>query len=155
LPMWYDTPFEQKNLGAFLNTGDAFCLIGDPKKMKATLVVTQSQKDFIKEGQDVDVNLNECPFRVFSGKTKDVATEELKAVSPRLSNKNKGEVSTTTEQDGTEKPQTPSYKVDVPLDNSEGLLEVGLTGQAKIHAEPQTIAFRIWRIIAETFNFKI
>lgn len=155
LPMWYDTPFEQKNLGAFLNTGDAFCLLGDPKRMKATLVVTQSQKDFIKEGQDVDVNLNECPFRVFSGKTKDVATEELKSVSPRLSNKNKGEVSTTTEQDGTEKPQTPSYKVDVPLDNSEGLLSVGLTGQAKIHAEPQTIAFRIWRIIAETFNFKI
>lgn len=155
LPTWYGTPFEEKNLGAFMNTGDAFCIIGDPKQMKATLVVTQTQKDFIKRGQRVDVNLNETPFRVFTGETTDVATEELKAVSQRLSNKNKGEVSTQTEQDGTEKPQTPSYKVDVPLNNSEGLMEVGLTGQAKIHAEPQTIAFRIWRVIAETFNFKI
>ena len=155
LPSWYGTPFQERNLGAFMKTGDAFCLIGDPEKMKATLVVTQSQKDFIKRGQRVDVNLNECPFRTFTGETTDVATEEIKAVSARLSNKNKGEVSTVTDQDGTEKPQIPSYKVDVPLDNSEGLMEVGLTGQAKIHAEPQTIAFRIWRIIMETFNFEI
>ncbi len=155
LPMWYGTPFEQKNLGAFLNTGDAFCILGDPEKMKASLVVTQSQKDFINRGQKVEINLNECPFRVFAGTTTDVATQELKTVSPRLSNKNKGEVSTQTEQDGTEKPQIPSYKVDVPLENQDGLLQVGVTGQAKIFAEPQTIAFRVWRIIAETFHFKI
>lgn len=155
LPSWYGTPFQERNLGAFMKTGDAFCLIGDPLKMKATLVVTQSQKDFITHGQRVDVNLNECPFRTFTGETTDVATEEIKAVSPRLSNKNKGEVSTVTDQDGTEKPQIPSYKVDVPLDNSEGLMEVGLTGQAKIYAEPQTIAFRIWRVVMETFNFEI
>ena len=155
LPKWHGTPFQTRTLGAFMSTGEAFCIIGDPQKMKATLVVTQSQKDFIQRGQRVEVNLNECPFRVFEGETVDVATEEIKAVSARLSNKNKGEVSTITDQDGTEKPQTPSYKVDVPLDNSEGLMEVGLTGQAKIHAEPQTLAFRLWRLIAETFNFKI
>ncbi|MDO4630220.1 MAG: hemolysin D [Planctomycetia bacterium] len=155
LPNWDGTPFQQRNLGAFMRTGDAFCIIGDPLKMKATLVVTQSQKNFIQKGQRVDINLNECPFHTFTGETTDLATEELKAVSPRLSNKNKGEVSTMTEQDGTEKPQITSYKVDVPLDNSDGLMAVGLTGQAKIYAAPQTIAFRIWRIITETINFKI
>lgn len=155
LPTWFGSPFDLQNSGAYLDTGDAFCQIGDTQKMKATLIVTQSQKDFVHADQKVDVNLNELPGRVFTGSVKEVAGQELKAVSPRLSNKHKGEVSTTTERDGTEKPQIPSYKVDVPLDNTDGLMYVGLTGQAKIYAKPQTVVQRVWRVIAETFNFKL
>ncbi|MDO4571091.1 MAG: hemolysin D [Planctomycetia bacterium] len=153
LPFWSGTPFDADNRHAFLKEGDEFCLIGDPTKMKATLVVTQSQKDFVKLGQRVEVKLNELPFEVFEGKISEVAGQELKVVSPRLSNKNKGEVSTKTEKDGTEKPQVTSYKVDVPLDNSDGKLQIGLTGEAKIHADPQTLAKRAWRLIIETFKF--
>ncbi|MDO4574504.1 MAG: HlyD family efflux transporter periplasmic adaptor subunit [Planctomycetia bacterium] len=155
LPTWSGTPFDASNHGAFLREGDPFCLIGSHQEMKATLVVPQSEKDFVQVGQKVDVNLNEFPERVFTGEVREVAGQELKAVSPRLSNKNKGEVSTVTEKDGTEKPQTPSYKVDVPLDNSEELMQVGLTGQAKIHAKPQTSFQRLWRLVMETFNLKL
>lgn len=155
LPSWSGTPFDRSNDGAFLQEGDPYCLIGDPKKMKASLVVTQSQKDFVLPGQEVEVNLMEYPFRDFRGEVKEVAGQELKTVSPRLTNKNKGEVSTVTEKDGTEKPQIPSYKVDVPLDNSEGFMQVGYTGQAKIHVRPQTVLQRLWRLLAETFRFKI
>ncbi len=155
LPTWSGTPFDEKNHRAFLSAGDPFCMIGDPTKLKATLVVTQSQKDFVRQGLDVDVNLNEFPFKTFSGKVSEVAGQQIKAVSPRLSNKTKGEVSTVTEGNGIEKPQITSYKVDVPLDNSEDLMRVGLTGQAKIHAAPQTLVQRFWRVVTETFNFKL
>ena len=155
LPTWIGSPFSSDNHGAYMETGDAFCLIGEPKEMKATLVVSQTQKDFVHPGQRVEVCLAELPFRVFEGKVKEVAGQELTTVSPRLTNKHEGEVSTVTEKDGTEKPQTPSYKVDVPLDNSEGLMYVGLTGQAKVHVKPQTIVQRVWRLISETFTFAV
>lgn len=155
LPTWSDSPFEARNIDAFMATGDAFCMIGDPKKLKASLVVTQNQKDFIALEQNVDINLTELPFHIFSGKITDISGQELKAVSPRLSNKNKGDISTVTEPGGLEKPHETSYKVEVPLDNSDLLMRVGLTGQAKIHARPQTLWQRFWRILAETFNFKL
>lgn len=155
LPTWSGTPFDAVNQHAYLSAGDPLCMIGNPKNMKATLVVTQSQKDFVRSKLKVDVNLNELPFHIFTGEVSEVAGQELKSVSPRLSNKTKGEVSTVTEGGGIEKPQFTSYKVDVPLDNSDNLMRVGLTGTAKIHADPQTLVQRFWRLVAETFNFKL
>ncbi|MDO4550606.1 MAG: biotin/lipoyl-binding protein [Planctomycetia bacterium] len=155
LPTWSGTPFDTTNRHAYLVEGDPFCMIGNPKELKASVVISQSDKDFISPGHSVDVNLNELPFHKFSGKVKEIAGQEMKVVSSRLTNKAKGEVSTKTEPDGTERPQETSYKVDVPLDNSEDLMRVGLTGQAKIYVAPQTIAQRFWRLISETFNFTL
>jgi hypothetical protein len=41
------------------------------------------------------------------------------------------------------------------LDNAEGFMQVGMTGQAKIHTPPQTLARRAVRFINETFSFTL
>jgi len=73
----------------------------------------------------------------------------------RLSTKSGGELATRTDDSGAEVPMSTSYQANVYLDDTDGLLRVGLRGQAKIHASPQTLADRVGRLITETFNFKL
>ncbi len=41
------------------------------------------------------------------------------------------------------------------LDPANGLLRPGLLGRAKVHTAPQTIARRAWRLVSQTFAFKL
>jgi hypothetical protein len=66
-----------------------------------------------------------------------------------------GEVPTTTQRDGAEKPNSASYRVRMLLDNPDLSIKVGMTGVAKVHVEPQTLAKRLWLFVNETFNFKL
>jgi putative peptide zinc metalloprotease protein len=153
---WHGTPLEPRNLGAYLEAKPPvlFCQIGDPEKgMEANLVIDQSDIDFIKEGQDVEIKLDELPHDTLQGTIDEIAKIDLK-VSPRnLSAKMGGELATETDASGVERPLNTSYQVRVFMDDPEGLLRLGLRGRAKVHTAPQTLGRRAWRIVAETFNF--
>jgi hypothetical protein len=79
----------------------------------------------------------------------------MKNIPKSLQSKYKGEVATKADpSSGIEKPLTPVYQARVPLDDPEGLLSIGLTGNAKVYAGWQTLAQRSWRFVARTFNFR-
>ena len=154
---WYGTPLSQRNLGAYLEAKPPvlFCLIGNPEKMEANLVIDQSKIDFIKPGQHVEIKLEELPHDTFVGVINEIAKIDLK-VSPRnLSAKMGGELATETDAAGVERPLSTSYQVRVFMDDPDaaGLLRLGLRGRAKVHTDSQTLGRRAWRLIAETFNF--
>ncbi len=162
---WSGTPLMRRNIGAFLQAKPAvlFCQIGDRTKMEATLVLDQSEVDFVAKGQQVEIKLDELPHDTFrSDKSKgivieigEIAADEL-AVSPRnLSAKVGGELPTETDENGNERPLNPSYQARVFLDDPDGLLTPGFRGRAKIHTAKQTLGRRAWRLISETFNFKL
>ena len=89
------------------------------------------------------------------GAIDEIAADELE-VSPRnLSAKVGGELPTETDDTGAERPLNPSYQARVFLDDPDGLLRPGLRGTAKILTEPQSLGRRAWRLISETFNFKL
>jgi putative peptide zinc metalloprotease protein len=161
LTAWTGTPLEARNRRAYLQEGTFFCQIGDPEKMEAQLVVEQGDIEYIRmafadgEGPLVDIKLDELPFRTLHGHVTEVANEPLR-ISPRhLSNKNGGELATKTDEAGVERPQTTSYQVRVPLDDPDGLLRIGYKGQARIHTKPRTLGRRLWRLVAQTFNFRL
>ena len=54
-----------------------------------------------------------------------------------------------------EKPQSASYQAIVPINDDEGVLLVGLRGRAKIHTAPLSLGARLWRLIMNTFNFRL
>ncbi len=159
LPTWSGTPLEPENQGAFLPISTLFCQIGDPRQMEAILVIDQSEVELVRPGQKVDVKLEELPGRVFTGRITEIAPEALRVAPKALSTKYKGELSTKTDPtNGVERPMSTSYQARVPLEEPKDLLpllRLGLTGQAKIYADPQTCATRLWRFIGRTFNFKL
>ena len=67
LPSWSATPLEKENLGAFLRESVPFCQIGDPAKMEASLVIDQSDIDFVEIGQKVEIKLDELPEDILEG----------------------------------------------------------------------------------------
>jgi putative peptide zinc metalloprotease protein len=159
LPSWSGTPLEPQNLGAHLPVSTLFCQIGDPQRMEAILVLDQSEVELVRPGQKVDVKLEELPGRVFTGRITEIAPEALRVAPRALSTKYKGELATKTDPtNGVEHPMSTSYQARVPLDEPKELLpllRLGLTGQAKIYADPQTCFTRAWRALGRTFNFKL
>jgi putative peptide zinc metalloprotease protein len=154
---WSGTPLMKRNIGVFLQAKPPvlFCQIGDPKKMEATLVIDQAKVDFVAVDHKVEIKLDELPHDILHGVIDEIAADELE-VSPRnLSAKVGGELPTETDATGAERPLSPSYQARVFLDDPDGLLRPGLRGRAKIHTKPQTLGRRAWRLISETFNFKL
>jgi putative peptide zinc metalloprotease protein len=155
LPTWSETPLESKNMGAWLNASTLFCQVGNPAEMEASLVVDQGERNFVAEGQTVEIQLDQTPDLILSGQIEKIADREMTITPKSLSNKGGGEVSTETDESGVERPMSTSYLARVPLDNSSGLIRVGLTGKAKIHAGTQTIGQRFWRYLTQTFHFRL
>ena len=158
LATWAGTPLERQNVDCFLTEGTLFCQIGDPELMEAILVVDQADIDFIKEGQRVEIKLDELPHDLFEGQVVEIAKIDLKVSSRRLSTKGGGELATKTDPSGIERPMSTSYQVRVPLDDPGHLLRLGLRGQGKVHMgveDWQTLGQRFWRFITQTFNFRL
>lgn len=153
---WSGTPFEPRNLGATLDQSTLFCEVGDPRSLEALVVIEQSDIEFLRPHQTVDIKLDELPFNTLRSEVQEIATENLK-VSPRhLSNKAQGELPTKTDEAGVERPITTSYQVRVfPLDDSSGLLRTGLRGRAKIYAPWESLGTRLWRWFSQTFHFRL
>ena len=155
LPSWSGTPLQKRNLGAPLEEGDVFCLIGDPNKMEAILYVDQGDIDFIKKGQHVEIKLDELPFEVYQGTIEEIAPSESKFSPKQLSTKAGGDLATTTDESGVEKPMSASYQARVLIDDPDDLVRLGLRGRAKIHTAWRTLGQRIWRGLNQLLNFKL
>jgi putative peptide zinc metalloprotease protein len=155
LPSWWGSPLEPYNLEATFEPGTQFCSIGDPKYLEAVLLVNQSKTGFLETGQIVELKLQEYPGKTFYGEVGEIEKQAVKSLDVQLSTRAGGEVPTTTQRDGTEQPNSASYRVRVLLDNPDLSIRVGMTGIAKVHVRPKTLAMRAWLIFNETFNFKL
>ncbi|MDO4587153.1 MAG: biotin/lipoyl-binding protein [Planctomycetia bacterium] len=158
LPEWEGTPLLERNLNTTLAPGTHFCSVGDPRKLEAVIIVDQSKIDFIEKDQKVKIKLEELPAELFYSQVADnidIEYHRMESVPIQLSTKGGGAVATETVEGGIEKPQSPSYRVRVDLDNEDLRMRVGMTGTAKIKVRPLTITQRLWKLIRDVFNFKL
>jgi hypothetical protein len=56
---------------------------------------------------------------------------------------------------GVERPQSTSYQARVPIRDDDGLERLGVRGQARIYTDWTPLGTRLWRLVAQTFNFKM
>jgi len=155
LAIWSGTPLQENNLHAHLEQGAAVCRIGDPKRVSAILAVDQADLEFVHEGQPADISLEELPGKRFRSRVDQLSQLNMQ-VSPRsLSSKLGGGLLTRTDKTGRERPLTTTYQASAMLDDEDGSLFIGATGQARIHAGSQTIARRLWRYLCQTFRMEI
>jgi putative peptide zinc metalloprotease protein len=155
LPVWSGTPLDRENLGATLEREVVFCQVGDPKRLEAVLVVDQTDRNIVHDNQSVDIKLEGYPSTTLHSKIEEIAESELKISPHRLSTKSGGELPTKTDPHGVERPMSASYQARVPIDDPEGLVTLGLRGQARVYTDWLPLGTRLWRLVAHTFNFKM
>ena len=157
MPNWSGTPLEDKHYRPYLREGTLFCQVGDPRNLEAVLVIDQGDVDFVKEGQAVDLKFDALPGDTFKGEIQRLSNSNLRVTPQRLSTSVPGGdlPSHRDPETGEEKPQSASYQALVPIEDREGVLRLGLRGEAKIHTAPLSLGARLWRLIMHTFNFKM
>ena len=156
LPTWSGTPLEPEARGAYLEREVLFCQIGDPKKMEAILVIDQAELNFLEVGQRVDIKLQELPHNTLEGHIAKIGDLDMKNIPKSLTTTYGGPVAVKKDpKTGVERPADTLYQARVPLDDPEGLLRIGVRGQAKIHAAWKPLGVRIWRFITNAFNFRM
>jgi len=156
LPSWSGTPLQKQNLNAFLPEGVLFCQLGDPTRWEAILVIDQTERNYVQEGQKVEIKLDELPHDVLHSEITEIAQIDLEFAPETLSTKGGGDLPTITDPEtGAERLQNTSYQARAPIDDPELLLRLGLRGRGKIHAKWIPLGTRMWRFISHTFNFKL
>ncbi len=155
LATWWGSPLEKTNIDSTLEPGTVFCYVGNPAALEAVLVVDQSYREFLAPGQKLKLKLNEFPGLVLTGEVDEIEEQALDTVPVQLTTRAGGDVPTSTQRDGSERPDSAAFRVRFPLDNPEGSIKVGMTGNAKIYVANQTLGRRALRFFNKTFNFKL
>jgi putative peptide zinc metalloprotease protein len=155
LPSWSGTPLDLRNRNAFLSEGISVCQIGDPRHLEAILTIDQSDMEFVRKGQTVDIMFEQLPGRRFRSQIAQIAQLDMKTMPQSLSSKSGGDLVTRQDQSGRERPDSATYQGSASIEVEEGELLVGATGTAKIHTGYRTVAQRAWRYLCQTFNLDV
>ncbi len=150
---WMGTPLDANNHNCLLETGTLFCLIGDPRRTEAMLVIDQSDIEFVGQGQRVKIQLDQSPGEVLHGTVTELARTQLDLAPRELAAENR--VPVQRKPDGAARPLQTLYQARVKLDTTPQTSLIGARGRAKIAAQSQTLAQRVVRFLASTFRFEI
>ncbi len=151
---WSRTPLDTENLGALLPMQTLVCIIGEPKRMKAVLLLEQSDIQFIQPGQKVQLILDEFRYRRLNGLVENVSRNQLGALPPELSTTHGGPVGGTPSASGAETPQLTYFEATVPLHDLALDLTPGFRGNAKIRVGQASVGWRMLRLLRTVFFFR-
>jgi putative peptide zinc metalloprotease protein len=155
LPAWSGNALSDRNLGATFQEGTVLCMVGEPERFEAVMVVDQTEVEFVAEGQPVDLKLDSFPWQTFRGKVDQIAETHIEAGSERLSVKAGGSVPTETDPSGREIPISTSYEALMTLDDTEAVFTPGMRGTARIQVGSRTVGQWLLRLLWQTFNFRM
>ena len=131
--------------GTHLKEGTAFAEVEDTRRVRIQIAVPESDIGEVKIGAKVSLRLWAYPNREFVGEVSAIqpSAEETTAIGET------GQVSLL----GTK--EYISVTVTSLMDNSEGLLKSGLTGQAKIHGERTIVAVAFTKAIVRFLRVEL
>ncbi len=169
LPEWQGSLLDQNTLGAHVEPGTLVCLVGDPRKQNAIMLVDDTDIKRLAPGQKARLRIDELPGQVVEGEVVDVARHELADIE----NLQRRQADLSPLMTGL-MPAGQSgavYEVRLRLSGERGgkgrergagsgepegaaasSLIVGGRGNGKIAAERITIGRQIYRYLAQTFR---
>jgi putative peptide zinc metalloprotease protein len=151
LATWSETPLEPYNLGAYLQTGTPFCLVGNPSDLEAVAVIDQADVDFVRLGARAVVKLDELPDETLVGKVAAVAQIDLQVAPRELADR--GDLPSRVDAAGNIHPLETAYQARITLEDRPQPLRSRAAGRAKIDAGSQSLGARLWRSLEGTFQF--
>lgn len=155
LSTWSGSPLETENLGAWLDEATLLCQLGDPNRLEALLVVDQADVDLVRPGQRAMIKVESLPHEVLDGTLSEVARTQLEVAPHALTIRGGGTLATRTDREGLERPLRPSYLARAEFESGDPRLRPAMRGVAKIEADRQTLAARLWRGLSSLFRFQL
>lgn len=155
LPTWDGTPLEPRNFGAWLEPGTMICQIGEMEDTKAMFAINQSDIEFVRKGQTVEIQLDRWPTRLIESRISEISPTKMEEVPAGLSTENGGALITTSDAAGRRVPMTSTFQAGAVLELNDEALLLGAIGNARIKVGEQTVGSRAWRWFCHTFNFKL
>jgi len=152
LAQWTGTPLEPRNRGGLLRRGTLFCLVGDPRKLEAVLLVDEAEVDLVQPGQDVSLVFDQLPGRSIPGT---VIEKSPAAGSATLHSLIFSEDRTVTDKPPETEADAAVYSVRVRLQQTPPELLLGSRGTARIKTRPRSLAWRGLRFLRRTFRFDV
>ncbi len=153
LPGWAGNPFASVNSEAVFSEGDVLCVVGEPVKMEAIIVVDQSDIDLIKIGDEVELMLDSARMNSVTGKIGRIAESEMKETPENLAIQAGGQLNTSQDESGKVRPISTSYQATVPLEPRHVPFRSSYRGKARVHLEWRSLGWRLYRFCVKTFNF--
>jgi putative peptide zinc metalloprotease protein len=151
LATWTETPLDPRNRGAYLETGTIVCLVGDPQRLEATLLIDQSDVDLVRVGQKVQIRFDETPGRKLDGTVASIGELDLKVAPNELVVA--GDLPSRIDESGNPRPISATYQARVELSPSDDFaLRSGAIGRAKISVESASLARRLIRYLSQTLQ---
>ncbi len=142
--------------GQYLKPGKPFCEIGDPSYLEAHLILDQADIDLVKPGKTAWVKVYGKSERTYRSSVGEIAKRNRDDIPPELSNQVGGEIATKPDpKTNTVKPLTAVYEVIIPIDNSDGSIQLNSRGFAKIDGGTHTLGWWLYRLLAKTFHFTL
>jgi putative peptide zinc metalloprotease protein len=152
LATWSGSLLDEPMRGAHVEAGTLACLVGDPNKLTAVLLVDDADVKLLEPGQRARLRVEQLPGRIVEGEVVEVARHSaddgeqrggvLRAdMSPLMA--------------GLVAPghRGAHYEVRVRFDDvAMPALVIGGRGDAKVTAERVTVARRIWRSLTRAFQ---
>jgi putative peptide zinc metalloprotease protein len=123
--------------------------------MEAVLVVDQADIDLVKEGHEVDMNVESARLNTLHGRIGLISQMEMKVTPESLATQTGGSLDTQMDASGRLRPMSTSYQARVPLDDDEVALRAGYRGQAKVYVGWKSLGWRFYRFLARTFRFEM
>ena len=151
---WSGTPMDPANRRANFEISTLFCIVGEPDRLQATLIVDDSNVKLVSAGQKVQLMFDEFPGERFECEVANVSRERLAELPRELSINFGGSVAAEPGLNGREKPLLSSYEVSVPISNDENRLLTGFRGTAKIQVSELPLGQQLVRYIQTVINFR-
>jgi putative peptide zinc metalloprotease protein len=158
LSSWNGSLLDPKTLGAHVEPGTLVCLVGDPQKLTAVLLVDDTDIKRLEPGQKTRLRIDELPGQVINGEVIEVARHELddienlKMRQADLSPLLVGLVAPGRSGAIYEARVRFSLEPRVESQYPESFLFIGGRGDAKVTAERITVGQRLYRYFAQTFR---
>jgi hypothetical protein len=156
LATWSGSLLEPANLGAQLEPGTLVCLVGDPDRLTAVLLVDDAEVKRLQPGQRARMVVDQLPGQALEGEVVDVARHEVRDDASEGS----AQADLTALFAGVIPPGQAGalYQARVRFDAAGlseagyGNLVIGGRGYAKVAVERITVARSIMRYLGQTFR---
>lgn len=152
LPTWSGIPLDERNRGAFLETGTELCLIGRPGAFEVIAAIDQSDIEFVETGRPVEILIDHLPDLWLRGTVVDIAEIDLDVAPRELVEHD--EFPTRIDSDGVARPVTTAYQARIRFDEGRPDLILRAPARAKITTAPRSLASRTTRFLQQTFSFR-
>jgi len=165
---WWGQATDDENRRATLTEGTLLCRVGDPTAYDATLLVDQADLPFLSEGLHVQILLDGDGGGRRQAEIATISAEPLElrtggdGRSRAVASGAAGGAAEAAPTDAGQADASPAergkrtYVVrTTALRDAAGVLAEGMTGTAKVHVEPQTLAARVWRQLRQFFYFEL